>query len=49
MPYGQVIFSLHVPLRLLQLVDLRKAVALYSYKHPFQLVIFFLLLLLVIS
>ena len=31
------------------LVDLQELVALYSYKHPFQLVSFVLLLLLVLS
>ena len=48
MPYGHILFPLCFPLGFLQLVDIREPVATYSYKRPFQLVYFFLLLLLLI-
>ena len=47
-PYGHVIVPLRVPLRILQLVDIQEPVATYSYKRPFQLVSFILVILLVL-
>ena len=41
-------FSFACSIAALQLVDIQELVAPYSYKHPFQLVSFILLLLLVI-
>ena len=48
-PYGHVLVTLRVPLRLFQFVDLQGLVAPYSYERPFQLVSFVILLILVIS
>ena len=48
-PYGHVIVTLRVPLRIFQLVDLQEFVAPYSYKRSFQLVSFVLLLLILLS
>ena len=47
--YGHVLVTLRVPLWLLWLVDLQESVAPYSYKRPFQIVSFVLLILPVIS
>ena len=47
-PYGHVLVPLLVPLRILKIVDLQEVVTPYSYKRPFQLVPFVLLLLFVI-
>ena len=48
-PYGHVLVTLLVPLRILQFVDLKELVAHYSYKRPFQLVSFVLVLILALS
>ena len=48
-PYVHVLVTLRVPLRVLQLVDIQEFVAPCSYKRPFQIVSFVLLLLPVIS
>ena len=48
-PYGHVLVDLRVPLRILPLVDLQELVAPYSYKLPFKIVSFVLMLPLVIS
>ena len=49
MPYGNVLVNLRVPLRILRGFYLQVLVAPYSYKRPFNLVSFVLLLILVIS
>ena len=48
-PYGHVLVTLLVPLRILQFVDIKELVAPYSYKRPFQLVSFVLMLILELS
>ena len=47
-PYGHVLVTLRVLLRILQLVDIQELVAPYSYKRPFQIFSFVLLLLLLV-
>ena len=49
MPYEHILVPLRFLLRILKIVDLKEIVAPYSYKRPFQLVSFVLLLLFVIS
>ena len=39
-PYGHVLITFRVPLRIFQLVDLQEPVAPYSYKCPFQIFFF---------
>ena len=46
--YGHILVTLRVPLRLFRLVDLQESVAPYSYKRPFQIVSFVLLIIPVI-
>ena len=47
-PYGHVLVPMHVPLRILQLVDIQEIVAPYSYKRPFHIIYFVLLILVMI-
>ena len=47
-PYGHILVPLHVTLRILQIVDLQEFVAPYSYKRPFHIFSFVLLILIVL-
>ena len=49
MPYIHVLVSLYVLLRIFRLVDIQERVASYSYKRPFQIFSFSILILLVLS
>ena len=48
-PYGHALVPLRDTFQLLKLVDIQEFVATYSYKRPFKLVSFVLLLRLVLS